>query len=194
MDRRLLLIVLFIMLMDSTSGVELRAQAQDTSDLGVEFQVDMNVPETVDVKDIVFVLEFNPEVLQVTTVETGEFLNISGYKELSSYNNTEGQVIFIKTVSSGSAETSGDAARITFNSIASGTSTLEIQKSLMGVGGQPINVTEYKDVITIGTGLVGDMDNSDEVSLSEVIDYISLWSQEQVELSSVIDAISNWAA
>lgn len=194
MKRRLLLIVLFIMLMDSTSSVELRVQAQDTSDLGVEFQVDVNVPETVDVKNIVFVLEFNPAVLQVTAVETGEFLNVSGHKELSSYNNTEGQVIFIKAVSSGSAETFGDVARITFNSIASGTSTLEIQKSLMGVGGQPINVTEYKDVITIGTGLVGDMDNNNEVSLSEVIGYINLWSQDQVELSSVIDAISNWAA
>lgn len=41
--------------------------------------------------------------------------------------------------------------------------------------------------------LTGDSDCDGEVSLSEVIDFITLWAQDEVTLSDVIDAINNWA-
>jgi len=194
MKKGLLLAVLSILLASNVSSVELRVQSPDTSDLVTDIQVAVNIPEIIDAKTIVFRLEFNPAVLQVTGNEGGAFLNVSGQKELFAYDNTEGTATFAKSLSSGSAETSGDAVRIIFSPVTSGTSMLEIQKSLLGLESQTINVTEYKDVITIGDGLIGDLDNNQEVSLSEVIDYINLWSQDQVTLSGVIDVISNWAS
>jgi len=42
--------------------------------------------------------------------------------------------------------------------------------------------------------LVGDLNGDGTVDIGEVIDTITLWTQEQVTLSEVIEAINNWAA
>lgn len=53
--------------------------------------------------------------------------------------------------------------------------------------------TTTSTTTTVSGDLTGDADGNGVVTLSEVIDFITLWANAEVTLSDVIDAINNWA-
>jgi len=168
------------------------------------FTINITSTETENVLGVEFILLFNKSVLQVTSVKEGTFLTSDGKNTTGSapsHSNTAGTVTFSRSreTEDGGLTASGVIATINFNSITSGSTTLRLKNVTMrDVNGTSISLSTSNGAVTVeaveACPLLGDYPTCGEVSLAEVVDYITLWSQGQANLADVIDLITAWAA
>ena len=98
--------------------------------LGQNFDLNITIASVADLSDFQFDLEFNPTVLQATTISRGAFLSGAGMTlfEPGVIDNTGGRVTFTAEALEGASGANGSGVLATFGFIAahSGTSTLTI--------------------------------------------------------------------